>query len=247
MFFYFSKNGGLTWKATLSFPPASYALEHGLLCFGGEYSADCFYQAYSQGVFPWPSTAVEAEQGDDYEIPWFSPDPRFVLYPEQLHVSHSLKKTLKHGKFSICADRAFRDVIFSCASCHYDEDQGGWLTNGLMRSMIELHKRGIAHSIESYLDGELVGGFYGLQLGRVFVGESMFTKVPDASKAAFVTFVKRAAAFGIGLIDCEDHTDNLARFGAQNIPRAQYLAYLRENLNFKVSPELWAGDWQSEP
>lgn len=246
MMFYYRKKGSRAWRPALEFPPVSEADRHGLLCFGGAYDADLFCRAYAEGIFPWPDCETERDQGPFYEIPWFSPDPRFVLYPESLHISHSLRKTLKHGKFSICADRDFEGVIRGCATMDRGVS-GGWLTTGLQRTLIELHRRGVAHSVESYCDGVLAGGFYGLMLGRVFVGESMFTRVPDASKAALATFVKRAAAFGIGMIDCEDHTANLERFGATFIPRDQYIAYLHAHLDFQVSQELWSGSWEDAP
>ncbi|MBR4984151.1 MAG: leucyl/phenylalanyl-tRNA--protein transferase [Proteobacteria bacterium] len=246
MTFYYRIPGLRAWRSSEEFPPVAYANRRGLLCFGGAYDADLLYRAYSQGIFPWPDCDTERENGSQYEIPWFSPDPRFVLYPDALHVSHSLKKTLRRGTFQICADRNFEGVIRACAAMDRGVS-GGWLTEGLMRALIELHRRGIAHSIESYQDGELVGGLYGLCIGRVFVGESMFTTVPDSSKAAFVTFVRRASAYGIGMIDCEDHTDNLERFGARFILRGAYLAYLQGNQNFKVSQALWTGDWADTP
>ncbi len=228
------------WVQCPELPPLKYALPNGIVAFGGEYSAECFLKAYQRGIFPWPS-------GDpDDLIPWFCPPERFVLEPAGLHISHSLRQTLKRHKFSICADRAFRDVIHQCAIAKRQDD-GTWITKGMEETFCALHELGVAHSVECYLDGELAGGFYGTCFGQIFGGESMFTKVSDATKVAFVTFVRRAQKFGIKLIDCQCYTDNMARYGAHDIPRDDYLEMLNRYQNQPLPDDFWSGPWECSP
>ena len=223
------------WYRTPDLPPLSVADQHGLLAFGGEYSADCFETAYRQGIFPWPSHEQDL-------IPWFSPPERFVIFPKDIHVSHSLRRQLKHHPFEIYADRQFSSVIRHCATVSRG-DEGTWITEGMETTFCELHKRGFAHSIECYQDGKLVGGFYGTCIGRIFGGESMFSLVSDATKIAFVTFAKRAAEYGIQLIDCQCYTDNMARYGACHIPRKDFLDMLKMYGSSPLPPEFWSGKW----
>ncbi len=218
-------------------PDLKYVQRNGVLAFGGEYTADCFLKAYSRGIFPWPS-------GDENDlVPWFCPKERFVLYPADLHVSHSLKKTLKKKKFRICADRAFSQVIHECAMAKRGDD-GTWITPGMEYAFNGLHEMGVAHSVECYLNDELVGGFYGTNFGCIFGGESMFSKVSDATKVAFATFVERAGRYGMKLIDCQCYTDNLARYGAVDISRDDYLFYLESFRNEPLKDGFWEGDWE---
>lgn len=220
------------------FPDLRYTLEDGLLACGGEYSGACFREAYLQGIFPWPNEEMDAAG----LIPWFCPLERFVLFPNELHVSHSLRKTLKKHPFRIMADHAFEDVVHACAEIHRED--GVWITDGMQKAFIELHEMGMAHSIECYLGDELVGGFYGTCIGRIFGGESMFMRVSDATKVAFSVFTKRAEAFGIKLIDCQCYTDNMSRYGAREVPREVYLDYLNQWGKDELSPDFWDGEWQ---
>lgn len=223
------------WYKHDDFPPVEYADRYGVVAFGGEYSSDCFERAYRRGIFPWPDK-------DQDLIPWFCPSQRFVLYPDELHLSHSLRRQIKHHPFEICADRQFPAVIHHCATVKREEGST-WITQGMESTFCELHERGIAHSIECYLDGKLVGGFYGTCIGHIFGGESMFTLVSDAAKIAFVTFVKRAQTYQIPIIDCQCYTDNMARYGARHIDRKDYLELLNLNANLPLPDEFWQGTW----
>lgn len=202
------------------FPPLGRALRSpsGLLAMGGDLSAERLVAAYRHGCFPWFSAGQP--------ILWWSPDPRMVLLPDELHVSHSLRKTLRQQRFEISFDRDFAAVIAACAAPRLQAD-GTWITAAMQRAYLELHRRGIAHSVEAWQDGRLVGGLYGLALGRLFFGESMFSRVSDASKVAFVTLVERLRSDGFVLIDCQMHTEHLQRFGARPIPRRQFAEYLQ--------------------
>lgn len=233
---------GWCWVKSRDLPDVCYADEYGLLAYGGEYSGDCFEAAYRRGIFPWPSGEMEAFWG---YIPWFCPDPRFVLYAESLHISHSLKQTLRKKRFEVYADRAFDEVVHACATVRR-RDQGTWITRGMERAFGELFERGIAHSVECYENGKLVGGFYGTNLGQVFGGESMFTCVSDATKVAFVTFVRRGLRFGLKLIDCQCYTDNMARYGAREIPRSEFLKTFENLKENPLDSAFWSGEWTSQ-
>ena len=204
-------------------PGEAVAEYDGLLAVGGDYSPERLLAAYSCGIFPWP--VAEGEP-----ITWFSPDPRFVLKAENLHIPKSLEKVLRKGAFTYTVDKAFPAVIHACASVPRPGQDGTWITEDLEKGYCELHRRGFAHSFETWLAGELVGGFYGVSIGRCFFGESMFARVPDASKCAFATFARRMFDSGVPWIDCQVYTDHLARFGAKEIPRSEYLKMLTEAL-----------------
>ena len=209
-----------------AFPPAEEAEEkYGwLLAFGGDYRPERLLTAYASGIFPWPNAEGEP-------IPWFSPDPRFVLKAEDLHVPKSLERTLRKGLFEYRVDTAFPDVIRACSEVPRPGQSGTWITDELQKGYCELNRRGFAHSFEAWQDGRLVGGFYGVALGPCFFGESMFARVPDASKCAFATFARRMFDGGVPWIDCQVYTDHLARFGAKEIPRSEYLQMLETALN----------------
>ena len=191
----------------------------GLLAVSGDYSPERLLTAYASGIFPWP---VEAGK----PITWFSPDPRFVLKAADLHIPKSLVKTLRKGLFEYRVDTAFAEVIHACSSVPRPGQDGTWITEDLEKGYCELHRRGFAHSFETWQDGQLVGGFYGVAIGPCFFGESMFARVPDASKCAFATFARRMFDGDVPWIDCQVYTDHLARFGAKEIPRAEYLKML---------------------
>ena len=193
----------------------------GLLAVGGDYQPERLIAAYASGIFPWP---VEAGR----PITWFSPDPRFVLKAADLHIPKSLVKTLRKGLFEYRVDTAFPEVIHACSSVPRPGQDGTWITEDLEKGYRELHLRGYAHSFESWQDGQLVGGFYGVAIGQCFFGESMFARVPDASKCAFATFARRMFDSGVPWIDCQVYTDHLARFGAKEIPRTEYLRMLSD-------------------
>jgi leucyl/phenylalanyl-tRNA---protein transferase len=202
-----------------AFPPIERALIHpdGLLAIGGDLSFERLIVAYHKGIFPWYS--------DDQPILWWSPSQRMVLFPEHLQVSHSLHKTLRKHKFTLTLDQNFRQVLQACASPRRHQD-GTWITDEIFDAYCLLHERKFAHSVEAWYDGQLVGGLYGVALGKVFFGESMFSQMTDASKVAFVHLVRQLIAWGYELIDCQVYTDHLARFGAVEIPRANFKTLL---------------------
>jgi leucyl/phenylalanyl-tRNA---protein transferase len=215
-------------------PPVTQALRrpNGLLAAGGGLSVTRLVEAYSSGCFPWYS------EGEP--VLWWSPDPRMVLIPAELHVPRSLERRLRRGDFRITADRAFADVIAGCAE---PRDEGGtWITAEMIDAYERLHAAGFAHSVEAWQEDTLVGGLYGVGIGCVFFGESMFTRVPDASKAAFATMVRRFVECGIGLIDCQMKTAHLVRFGAREVPRPEFLARLQSLIAVPTPAELWRLD-----
>ncbi len=205
-----------------TFPdPESAATPEGIVALGGDLGLRRLTQAYRQGVFPWYH---------EYEpILWWSPDPRLVLYPEELHVSRRLRRNLRRSQLTISVDTDFAGVIRGCAEPRADETHGAgtWLTPEMIAAYERLHAAGLAHSVEAWdPHGKLVGGLYGIAMGRAFFGESMFYRVTDASKIAFVTAVRTLAQKGYWLIDCQVHSDHLVQFGAREIARRQFLAEL---------------------
>ena len=223
----------LTWlqRDELSFPPLETAMRepNGLLAAGGDLSPERLLAAYRHGCFPW------YQEGQP--LLWWSPDPRTVLYPEELHVSRSLAKKLRQGVFDVTFDRAFRDVIEGCAAPR-DYADGTWITTPMQNAYIKLHQIGVAHSVEVWQDGQLVGGLYGLAMGRLFFGESMFSRTTDASKVGFVTLVERLRDWDFKLIDCQMPTQHLASFGARTIPRRIFAEALEKYLD-EPGPARW--------
>ena len=193
----------------------------GLLAIGGDLSPERVVQAYRQGIFPW--------YDESQPILWWSPDPRMVLYPAELHVSRSLRKLLRQGRFSVTFDQAFGQVIRGCAAPRNGE-AGTWLTAEMIKTWERLHEQGIAHSVEAWRDGRLAGGLYGNALGGMFFGESMFARESNASKVAFVCLTRSIEQAGFGLVDCQVYTDHLASLGARLIPRRQFLDSLKRLL-----------------
>lgn len=216
----------------VEFPDPRSGPEHGLLAVGGRFTPEILLTAYSQGIFPWPSDLLPHA--------WYSPDPRFVLFPEQLHVSRSLRKTLRRGHFRLSLDTAFHRVVTECAEAQRPEQDGTWISQELQEGFLRLHRLGYAHSAECWQDDELVGGVYGLALGGVFCGESMFARRPDASKAAFVHLVNHLVEQEVQFIDCQVHTEHLERFGAQEIPRSTFLDLLEKALEQPIKAGSWA-------
>ncbi|MBL4818638.1 MAG: leucyl/phenylalanyl-tRNA--protein transferase [Deltaproteobacteria bacterium] len=191
--------------------------------------------AYSQGFFPWP-------QGDE-PISWYNPDPRFVLKFSDFHLSASLEKAIQKKPYEIRVDTCFCDVILACAESKRPEQDGTWIRQDVIKAYTQLHTQGFAHSIEAFLDNKLVGGLYGVSLGGVFFGESMFAKAPNASKVAFVYLVKQLKKWDFDFIDCQAYTKHLARFGATFWPRKVFLESLKRSLK---KPTL-KGPWRFEP
>jgi leucyl/phenylalanyl-tRNA--protein transferase len=205
--------------APTDFPPIESALEHpdGLLAIGGDLTLARLMVAYRRGIFPGYS--------EDQPILWWSPSARTVLFPKQLKISRSLRKTLKKRRFVMTLDQDFQQVIHACAAPrHYQ--QGTWITAAIQTAYCQLHEYGFAHSVECWYENQLVGGLYGVVLGKVFFGESMFTRMTDASKVAFVHAVKQLSQWGYELIDCQVHTPHLQSLGAIEISRSQYRALL---------------------
>ncbi|MGA9572731.1 MAG: leucyl/phenylalanyl-tRNA--protein transferase [Lysobacterales bacterium] len=201
------------------FPPTHEALDYppGLLAIGGDLSPPRLINAYRQGIFPWFS--------DDQPILWWSPSPRCVIYPDSVHVSRRLRRRYNQGGFTLTMDQSFRAVIEACAGPRSDCD-GTWITAEMQTAYIHLHETGIAHSVEITYGDELVGGIYGLALGRVFFGESMFSKKVDASKIALVTLCRQLQQWGFVLLDCQVSNSHLLRMGAQEISRQAFDGYL---------------------
>jgi leucyl/phenylalanyl-tRNA--protein transferase len=206
----------------LRFPPPHLAEPGGLLAVGGDLSVPRLLAAYSQGIFPW--------YDDESPILWWSPDPRPLLFPDELHVPRRLARVLRQGRFDISLNTDFPAVIAACARVRRPGQRGTWITPEMCAAYVELHRAGFAHSVEARLDGKLVGGVYGVALGRAFFGESMFHLAPDASKAAFATLAMHLRDKGIAFIDCQQTTDHMVRFGCREVPRREFLALLRQAL-----------------
>ena len=217
------------------FPHPSLAEPDGLLGVGGDVDPDRVLFAYANGIFPWYS------QGQP--ILWFSPDPRFVLEPAELEIQRSLRKRVKRGEYTITLDRAFADVGRGCRKTKRPRQPGTWITKELEESYLALHERGSAHSVEAWLGDRLVGGLFGVSIGRYFSGDSMFAIEPDASKVAFVWFARQLHAWDFGLIDCQVYTAHLERFGAKSMPRAQYI----ERVTKLGAREGKLGRWELDP
>lgn len=203
------------------FPPVELALRDpdGLLAFGASLSVTRLMHAYRAGIFPWYS--------EGQPIMWWSPDPRAILRPAELNISRSLRKTLKKQPYTITLDTAFADVMAACAAPR-DVEAGTWITGEMKAAYQALHLQGRAHSVEAWQDDELVGGLYGVAIGKVFFGESMFARRTDASKVAFVHLVRQLQHWGYALIDCQVYSDHLASLGAVNIPRPAFISLLNE-------------------
>ena len=211
------------------FPPLSRAARepNGLLAAGADLSPARLVDAYRNGIFPWFS--------DDQPILWWSPDPRMVLFPDELKVSRSLGKTLRRQDFEVRADTAFRAVMTECSGPREGQD-GTWISPQMVDAYVRLHEQGIAHSIETWREGKLIGGLYGIALGRAFYGESMFSRATDASKIALVALVRQLARWDFGMIDCQMKTRHLASLGAREIPRADFTRRLRELVHYPAVP-----------
>jgi leucyl/phenylalanyl-tRNA--protein transferase len=203
------------------FPPAAKA-RGSIVAMGGNLSPGMLLSAYEQGIFPW--------YNPEDPLLWQSPDPRFVIFPEKLHISASMKKLLRRGQFTVTLDRDFPAVIRSCAAVDRPGQDGTWISGDIIAAYTELHRLGWAHSAESWLDGELAGGCYGIRMGRAFFGESMFARRANASKAAFLTLAETLFTQGTAFIDCQVPTDHLRSLGGEEMSREDFLVLLREQL-----------------
>ena len=202
--------------ADLSFPPVEQASPEGLLAIGGDLRAERLLEAYRHGIFPW--------YNEDQPILWWSPDPRTVLFPKNLHISRSLKRSLRPGIFTVTLDTCFHDVMQHCAGPRPQYPEGGtWITPAMAEAYATLHEQGYAHSIETWQDKQLVGGVYGVAIGGAFFAESMFTKVDDASKVALVFLVRQLHRWGFRIIDCQQSSPHVMRLGAEEIQRRSYI------------------------
>ena len=213
------------------FPSPDLAEDNGLLAVGGDLSEPRILLAYSMGIFPWYS--------EDDPVLWWSPDPRLVLFPEELKVSRSLRQTMKKGAFKFTMDTAFEDVIKSCAAVQRKNEDGTWITDEMMEAYIRLHRSGFAHSVEAWSEGRLAGGLYGISLGSVFFGESMFIKKDNASKAAFAALVHRLIDWDFTLIDCQVPTKHLRSLGARQVPRTEFVKLLKSALEKPTRKGKW--------
>ena len=216
----------------LHFPPVDRASHEGLLAVGGDLCPERLLEAYRRGIFPW--------YNDDQPILWWSPNPRAVLFPNKLHVSRSLKRRLRPAVFTVTLDTSFRTIMEQCAAARPQYPEGGtWITGEMLDAYTRLHELGYAHSVETWQNGRLVGGLYGVAIGRAFFAESMFTRVDDASKVALVRLVKQLQAWNFHLIDCQQFSPHVSRFGAEEIPRADFIKHLDQALTLPDRRGRW--------
>jgi len=215
------------------FPPVAQAMRqpNGLLAAGGDLTPARLLDAYRHGIFPW------FNEGDP--ILWWSPDPRMVLFPAEFKISHTLQKTLRRGKYQVRTDSAFEQLVRACASPRNGQN-GTWIQEEMIAAYVRLHQMGHAHSIETWMEGELVGGLYGVSIGRMFYGESMFSRKTDASKIALAHLIQQLKQWDFGMIDCQMNTAHLASLGAREIPRKEFIARLQELIHY---PDI-ASPWQ---
>lgn len=213
------------------FPHPEEAEPDGLLAIGGDLSVPRLLAAYSNGIFPWYS--------ENSPILWWSTDPRLVLFPKDLHISKSLRRVLNSGRFTVTINNDFSQVITACSQSVRPGQDGTWIVPEMVEAYKDLHRAGVAHSIEVSRKGKIVGGLYGVSIGRAFFGESMFFLEPDASKVAFVHLVRHLVQYDFLLIDCQQTTDHLLRFGAQEIVRPFFLELLAQATPHSVPPQCW--------
>jgi leucyl/phenylalanyl-tRNA--protein transferase len=213
------------------FPDPAKAEPDGLLALGGDLEPERLLAAYANGIFPWYSAHEP--------ILWWSPDPRLVLFPQKFKISHSLRQKIKNNIFSTRMDSNFEQVISACAETEREHEDGTWITEEMKAAYIELYRKGFAHSVESYFDGKLAGGLYGVSLGKAFFGESMFHSVTDASKVALFYLVEKAKEFDFLFIDSQVETEHLISLGAELIPRKDYLKLLKQATEFPTYKGKW--------
>ena len=218
-------------RRSFEFPDLDEADESGLLAIGGDLSVDRLKLAYSKGIFPWYERGMP--------ILWWSPDPRMVLFPDKMIISHSLKQSIKKRQFTVTIDTAFEKVIKNCAKTPRKGERGTWITREMQHAYIDLHEAGFAHSAEAWLDGELVGGLYGVAIGKAYFGESMFHHVTNASKVAFYHLVEKLSIWNFKIIDAQVYTNHLESLGGEMIPRSQYLQILEGALEVEDITGSW--------
>lgn len=217
----------------LSFPNPELANEDGILAIGGDLSLDRLLVAYNCGLFPW--------YNPEDPILWWSPDPRFVLFPEELKIAKSMRSYFNQKKFTVTFDQNFGEVIRNCKTQKRKGQSGDtWISADMIAAYEKLHEAGFAHSVEVWKDSELVGGLYGVSLGKIFFGESMFSKASNASKFGFITLVKYLTAKGFKLIDCQQETKHLTSLGGRNLSRSAFLKIIKENQNEPTTPGSWS-------
>jgi leucyl/phenylalanyl-tRNA---protein transferase len=207
---------------SIIFPSVEIATAEGIVAIGGDLSVERLLLAYRSGIFPW--------YNEGEPIVWWSPDPRFVLFPEKLRVTKSMQSVLNNATFRFTINRAFTAVLQNCKTITRKQQEGTWITPAVQQAYTQLHEQGYAHSAEAWVNGELVGGLYGIKLGNVFFGESMFSKTSNASKFAFINYVRQLQKEKVTLIDCQVHTPHLESLGAEMIERNKFIALLAENL-----------------
>jgi len=217
------------------FPAVELSEPEGLLALGGDLSADRLLLAYRSGIFPWYS--------EDQPILWWSPDPRFVLFPDQLKISASMRRVLKSDRFRISFDKDFRSVISRCRITKRKEQDDTWITEEMLEAYCALHTAGYAHSVEVWDEDNLVGGLYGISLGKAFFGESMFAEISNASKAGFITLVQRLKLLDFDLIDCQVPTEHLRSLGAGEIQRDDFLNKLNTSMESRTTKGNWETLW----
>jgi leucyl/phenylalanyl-tRNA---protein transferase len=213
------------------FPPPRLASEAGLLAVGGDLAPERLLLAYRNGIFPW--------YNEEEPILWWSPDPRFVLFPDRMKISRSLRGLLKKNLFTVTFDTSFREVVAACQEARRGQEEGTWITAAMAAAYIRLHEFGWAHSVEAWRDKTLVGGLYGVSLGKCFFGESMFTRVPNASKVALITLVENLRRYDFRLIDCQVYTDHLRSLGAEMMFREDFQQVLKRALDFDTRRGKW--------
>jgi leucyl/phenylalanyl-tRNA--protein transferase len=216
----------------LLFPDPEWANPEGLLAVGGDLRVERLILAYGLGIFPW--------YGPGYPILWWSPPKRCIIEPARFHISRSLRRLLRQARFTVTFDQAFHQVIRACAETRLERHEETWITPEMMDAYGALHELGLAHSAEAWQEGELVGGIYGVSLGRAFFAESMFTRVPNASKVAFAALAQRLAEWEFVMIDCQITSPHLQRLGAQEILRTDFLHRLAEALTFSTRQGKWS-------
>jgi leucyl/phenylalanyl-tRNA--protein transferase len=220
----------------LSFPSVEQATPEGLLAIGGDLQPDRLLEAYRHGIFPWYS--------EGQPILWWSPDPRTVLFPGRLHISRSLKRSLRPGQFTVTLDRCFETIVRQCAGPRPQYPEGGtWITPAMIEAYTTLHQEGYAHSVETWQGDQLVGGLYGVAIGSAFFAESMFTKVDDASKVALVSLIRQLKTWNFPLIDCQQSSPHVLRMGAEEIPRRVYIEHVAAAVVLPGRP----GSWKLDP
>lgn len=216
----------------LIFPPPYLAEPGGLLAIGGDLQPERLINAYQNGIFPWFE-----DQGTFF---WYSPDPRCVLFPEEIRIHKSMRSIFNQQKFHYTLDTCFNEVMRHCASSPRSDQEGTWIGEDFIQGYTQLHQLGIAHSVEVWENATLVGGLYGLSFGRIFFGESMFSKVPNASKAGFIQLVTALQKAGFLLVDCQQETNHLLSLGARSIPRETFLDYLQQNPYYRTLIGKWS-------